>query len=400
MVIVDRSHGFMSGVAAHAVRMAVKHVCSCGIGCSRCLVLHGRHHRRRVGRCRRRRGVVRRAGSFVRQFGKACDGALRIRDHIGVLRGLRLIRISRRSASTLQLGFPPSPQDKGCPIVVSKMKGACNSRIIFGGTSLAVREKSGITFINGGNRNGSALMGYVVHRVRRRKALALKRGIRVNCFTRGRTSLLSRGLAIFRAVSSITGKRVHGGVQSLLNTFVFNNPRTSVGGIGILDNKRHAHLTVVGLLLRPIGLLVLSRPAGRLSVGAGSVLGRTLVSFSNALVIMSRSHSFLSKLIAGICRFKGGGMGRRLYNVCRFLRAGGVRDLRRLRGWVDFMSIGFKLSIRVRAVSVSVGGMRGKSRARFHLLFGLFCPHLVSMTYHFIPRRVTRSVMRDIFIVC
>lgn len=330
-MIVDRSHGFISGVAAHAVRIAVKHVCSCGIGCSRCLMLQGRHHRRRVGRCRRRRGVVRRAGSFVRHFGNACDGALRMRDHIGVLRGLRLVRISRRSASTLHLGFPPSPHDKGCPIVVRKINGACNSRMIFGGTGLAVREKSGITFIKGGKRKGSALIGYVVGRVSRRNALALKRGMRVKCFTRGRTSLLSRGLAIFRAVSSMTGNRVHGGVESLLKTFVFNDPRTSVGGMGILSKKRHAHLTVVGLLLRPIGLLVLSRPAGRLSVGAGSVLGRTLMSFSNALVIMSRSHSFLSKLIAGMCRFKGRHIGRRLYNVCRFLRAGGVRGLRRLR---------------------------------------------------------------------
>lgn len=332
MVIVDRSHGFMSGVAAHAVRIAVKHVCSCGIGCSGCLRLHGRHHRRRRGTCRRRRGFVTRAGSFVRHFGNACSGALRIRDQMGVLRGLRVLRISRRSASTLHLGFPPSPHSNGCPIVVSNINGDCNSGIIFHGTALAMRHNSGITFINGGNRNGSALIGYVVGRVRRSKALALKRGMRVKCFTRGRTSLLSRGLAMFRAVSSMTGNRVHGGVHSLLKTFVFNKPRRSVGGMGMLSKNRHAHLTVVGLLLRPIGLLVLSRPAGRLSLGAGSVLGRTLGSFSNALVMMSRSHSFLSKLIAGMCRFKGRGIARRLYNVCRFLSGGGVSSLHRLRG--------------------------------------------------------------------
>lgn len=334
-MIVDRSQTFISRVAAHAVRIAVKHVCSCGIGCDRCLRLHGRHHRRRRGTCSRRRGFVTRAGSFVRHFGNACSGALRIRDHIGVLRGLRVLRISRRSASTLHLGFPPSPHSNSCPIAVRGISGSCKSRAIFHGTGLAVRQNSGVTFIKGGNRNGSALMGYVVGRLRRSNALAVKRGIVVNCFTRGRTSLLSRGLAIFRAVSSITGKSVHGGVGSLLKTFVFKN-RGSTGGMGILSNNRHAHLTVVGLLLRPIGLLVLSRPAGRLSVGAGSVLGRTLVSFSKALVIISRSQSFLSNLIAGICRFKGGGIARRLRNVCRFLRHGGVRGLGRLRhgGWV------------------------------------------------------------------
>ncbi len=244
------------------------------------------------------------------------------------------MRISRRSASTLHLEFPPSPHDNGCPIAVSKMKGSCNRRQIFKNIGLVIRHKGGVTFIKHGNRKGSALMGYVVGRVRRSNRLALKRGIRVNCFTRGRTSLLSRRLAIFRAVSSITGKRVQGGVHSLLNTFVFKK-RRDAGGIGILSNNRHAHLTLLGLLLSPMGLLVLSRPAGRLSLGAGSILGRTLVTCSKALVIIDRSHSFLSNLMAGICRFNRNHIHRRLYNVCRFLRCGGVRGLRRLRhgGW-------------------------------------------------------------------
>lgn len=330
-MIVDRSQGFMSSVAAEAVRIAVNEVCSCGTACDRCLRLHGRHHRRRVGGCRRRRGVVTRAGSFVRQFGNACSGAFRIRDHIGVLRGLRLVRISRRSADQLELGFPPDPEDKTCPIRVDSITVSFSSGRVFDNIGLAIRHNSGVTFIKEGNRNGSALMGYVVNRLLGRNGLRLNRGIRVNCFTRGRTSLLSNRLAIFRAVSSITGNRVEGGVHSLLNTFVFNN-RSSAGGMGILSNKREAHLTVLGLLLRPIGLLVLSRPAGRLSLGAGSILGRTLLSFSNALVMIDRSHSFLSNLIDGICRFNRNHIHRRLYKVCRFLRAGGVRDLRRLRG--------------------------------------------------------------------
>ncbi len=317
-------------MAGHAVRIAVNQVCSCGTACSRCLRLHRRHHRRRRHRCSSRRGVVTRAGRFVRHFGNACSGALRIRDHIGVLRGLRVIRISRVSASSLHLGFPPSPHDKGCPITTRKINGRCSKRQIFSGTGFAVRHNRGVTFINGGNRNGSAVIGYVVSRVRRRNRLLVNRGIRVNCFTRSRTTKLSRRLAICRAVSSVTINSVHAGVHSVLNTFVFGG-RSSRGGIGILSNNRHRHLTVVGLLLRPVGLLVLSRPAGRLSVHAGRILGGTLLSFSNALVIIDRSHSFLSKLMGGICRFSKNGIVRRLRSVCKFLHGGGLRGLERVR---------------------------------------------------------------------
>lgn len=329
-MLIDRSHTFVGGIAGHAVRVSYKRVCSCGITCSRFIMLHGRHHRRRLHTCRGRRGRVRSARSFVRHFHCGTAGTMRIRDHVGRLRGVIPVRVSSRSGSTLQLGFPPTVHSNGCPIVYSKIGGTCNDRVIFRSIALAVGQNRGITFIKGGKRNGSALIGYVVSRVPCRNGLAVKRGMRVNCFTRGRTRVLSRGLDIFSAVSCITGKSVHLGVHSVLKTFVFKN-RTSSGGMGMLSNKRQDHLTVVGLLLRPIGFLVLSRPAGRLSVHSGSMLGRTVGRFSKAIVIISRSHRFLSKLIAGICRFKNKMMGRRVNNVCSFLRGGGVRDLGRLR---------------------------------------------------------------------
>lgn len=289
-----------------------------------------------------------------------------MRDHVGRLRGVRHVRMSRRSGSTLHLGFIYSDHDNGCPIVYRSIKGTCNPRIIFRSIGLAVGQKRGMTFMKGGNRKGSALMGYVVKMVAScRNGLAVKRGIRVNCFTRGRTRVLSRGLAMFSAVSHITAKSVHLGVHSVLNTFVFNN-RTSSGGIGILSNNRHAHLTVVGLLLRPMGFLVLSRPAGRLSVHSGSILGRTVHRFSNAIVLIDRSHSFLSKLTAGICRFKNNLMGRRVKNVCSFLRGGGVRDLGRLRGKPTLSASPAKMgeSDVSRRRTPSSGGLSCRTRGR------------------------------------
>lgn len=325
---MDRSHTFVGGMAGHALRVAYKEMRSCGIGCSRCIMLHTRHHRRRLHTCRGRRGRVTSVGSFVRHFHCGPAGTMRIRDHVGRLRGVIPVRISRISAGRVRLGFPPYLHDNSCPIVYSRIEGSCNSRAIFSRIALAVGHNRGITFMNGGNRNGSALIGYVVNRVPFANGLGVNRGIRVNCFTRGRTRLLSRGLAVFRAVSGITANRVHLGIGSLLNTFVFNN-RASRGCIGILDKKRHDHLTVVGLLLRPIGLLVLSRPAGRLSVRSGSILGRTVGTFSNATVVIDRSHRFLSKLMSGMCRFTNNGMHRRLNNVCSCLHTRGTRDVDR-----------------------------------------------------------------------
>ncbi len=361
---MDRSHTFLSTMARHAVRVSLNGVCSCGIGCSRCIRLHGRHERRRLHTCRGRRGVVTSARRFVRQFHCGTAGTVRIRDHVGRLRGLSELRISRRSGDYLRLGFPPTPRSNILPISVSKLARTCNSRIILRGITTRVRHNSGITFINGGNRNGSALIGYVVGRVRCDNRVQLKRNIGVNCFTRGRTSLLSRGLAMFRAVSCITINSVHAGVQSVLNTFVFNN-RTSSGGITILSNNRHDHLTVVGLLLRPIGLLVLSRPAGRLSVHSGSILGRTVGTFSNAIVIIDRSHSFLSNLISGVCRFSGGGVALRLKKVGSFLRGGHVSSLTRVRQ-------GARITTRGHRMAISSGGLRCRRHGRFsHRLGGL-----------------------------
>ncbi len=370
MILIDRSHTFVGGIAGHALRVSYKEIFSCGIGCSRCIHLHTRHERRRLQTCRGRRGRVTSVGSFVRHFECGPAGTMRMRDHVGRLRGVIPVRISRISGDALHLGFPTTLQDNSCPLVYSNIHGTCNGRIIFRSISLAVGHNRGITFINGGNRKGAALIGYVVSRVNCSNDLGIKRGIRVNCFTRGRTRLLSRRLAIFSAVSHITGNSVHLGVHSVLSTFVFNN-RTSSGGMGILSKNREDHLTVVGLLLRPIGFLVLSRPAGRLSVQDGSILGRTVHSFSKAIIIIDRSHRFLSNLIAGMCRFNKKRIGRRLNKVCSFLRHGGVRSLGRLRGPILSRSIA---GIRRKRGAKGRGHLgcrrRGRHRGGVHGLRG------------------------------
>lgn len=177
---------------------------------------------------------------------------------------------------------------------------------LFASISFSIRRESGINFVKTGKINGAALFGVLGNRVDPiSKAIAFSGGIHPKCVRRRtyggpETSICRRLLSMFSHLSSVRARvstltrRVSGGSKGLsrlireravlVRRFRETNNlacgdeahstllklKFSRGSFAVpingLDNNRHSGLYLTGLLLSRDGVLLLSRPAGRLSV--------------------------------------------------------------------------------------------------------------------------------------
>lgn len=168
----------------------------------------------------------------------------------------------------------------GCP---------STSRCYLGGISFSISRKRMYTVINPGNYNGAAVYG-VVHNLvpsfrnkRIRKSIRVFKGDagrvdrrrgtgEVNFIFRGPFARGDKvGRAIFRRVTfnlrgvKISHRRVVAGMVSVVDllrvrTFVFGRPYR-------LSNKREREITLTSVVIRSPSVVIVSRPASRLSPG-------------------------------------------------------------------------------------------------------------------------------------
>lgn len=175
-----------------------------------------------------------------------------------------------------------------------------NGRLI-GSFSTRILHNSGVTLVNPGKYNGAALLGLVLNRLRTSdKHVRINAGLRITCFSRRHTRLSPSGAI----VSGLTrnGRRIviGNGPHRMLNclrSFLFR-PGQTVAPMHTLSNNRQGHLLLTHLFLGPDGLLVLSRPAGSLSIRALRLLRRLVSDCRNAMLLIDRSHRFISGAIA------------------------------------------------------------------------------------------------------
>lgn len=104
--------------------------------------------------------------------------------------------------------------------------------------------------------------------------------------------------------------------------------------MGVLSKKRGIELTLYGVLGAEPGILILSRPAGRVSVMNGRALRDVLGSCGNALVFMSRSECFIGGMTARLLIFRSNAAGLCRFN-CRRCRRGLSHRTRRDGGMCE-----------------------------------------------------------------
>lgn len=150
-----------------------------------------------------------------------------------------------------------------------------------------------MNIVNPGKTNGAALFHLVVNlRRTSNKAFRINRAIGLTCISRRRGSVSPRG-AICRIVSR-NGRALHLnnesiGTHTCVDHFGFSNASRD-GLYDMLSNNRHGHLRLTLTLGRRNGILLLSRPAGSVSIGALHTLRRNLRTFTNYTIIVDRSH--------------------------------------------------------------------------------------------------------------
>lgn len=180
-----------------------------------------------------------------------------------------------------------------------------NRGALFSGISFSICRGSGVNFINTGNINGASLFGVLANRCRpASNTTFLNGGIGLKCVRRraysrggaicrrlvdifsslvglrGRLSTVTSHLATRPLPRLVTGRSVLGrrfakdnnlACGDLAHSYLVNVnfSRSSFSGPASgLSNNRHSGLVLSGLLLSGYSLLLLSRPAGRLSVGS------------------------------------------------------------------------------------------------------------------------------------
>lgn len=161
--------------------------------------------------------------------------------------------------------------------------------------------------MNGGKAKGSAFVGVLVKRMRPSdNAISVNRAIHFNCCSRSNLRFSRRVgiVSIMRSVTRIVRLNGNGGLATsrFLRRFLFA-PRARRDCICGLDKNRHHHLCLYAILVHGPGFLILSRPAGSLSVVALGILRRCLRGFGNYIVIISRSHCFVSGMISRLVMF-------------------------------------------------------------------------------------------------
>ncbi len=145
----------------------------------------------------------------------------------------------------------------------------------------------------------------------------------MTCFSRGGRRL-SPGGSIVRRVRGECPHVASLRMEDLLKGILLAN-RSICGPISIVDKNRGAGLDFTLVVLGENGILVLSRPAGRLSVVAGRILRRTLTRCANAVVFMSRSECLVGGVTAEIMRMATSNMGRCRNGFSDCVRTGATR---------------------------------------------------------------------------
>lgn len=176
---------------------------------------------------------------------------------------------------------------------IAGLAGSFNSHMLVSGLSFDVPGNTVINVVNTGNTNGSALFG-VLDNTRRTSSnsVMLNRAIGLTSISRFHSDVSGAG-AICRRVSRNTRVVGVGGcrvpTQTCYSHFGFHKGSRR-GVVNSLSNNRHGQIRLTGLLGANNGMLLLSRPAGSLSIRALQTLRRTLLRFPNYTVIVSRSH--------------------------------------------------------------------------------------------------------------
>ncbi len=166
----------------------------------------------------------------------------------------------------------------------------------------------GVKIIKGGKAKGSAFVGVVLNLIGPSdNHVIINRAIGFNCCSRSNLTF-SRRVGIVSIIQNVTRcvslkKKGRLSTVRFLRRFVFS-PGSRRGCICGLDNKRHQHLCLYAMLVRGPGFLILSRPAGSLSVIALRILRRCLHGFGKYIVIIDRSHCFVSGIISRLLMFR------------------------------------------------------------------------------------------------
>lgn len=306
MFVISRSHCFLGHIIAGIIRVSGTRIHVCLKGCGSCTVGGRRVQSTRLGRCVGRRHRVGRRRTIVSGLGSfGHRGSVgHTRDHRGVLSEVAPLSGPISDAGRVRFALRPSRVDKGSILAIRRLSGRFSDRILFHSVDFRVGHNRRITIVNSGKAKGAALLGVVGRMVTTsRNRFALKSGIAVNCCSRRRRMLRSSG-AVFSRVSSSCPSLAGARVEGALTTFRFAKSRI-FGRVRALDNKRGNHMSLTGLVLSRTGFLVLSRPAGRLSVASGRVLRRTLGGCDKAVLCMSRSHCFVGRATSQVLRLIG-----------------------------------------------------------------------------------------------
>lgn len=189
----------------------------------------------------------------------------------------------------------------------SRLCGDFNSLGVLRSFSCVFTHCRGVKVIKGGNAKGSAFVGVLVKRIRPSdNALSVKRAMHFKCCSRSKLRFSRRVgiVSIIRSVTRIVRLNGNGGLATsrFLRRFLFA-PRARRDCMCGLDKKRHHQLCLYAILVHGPGFLMLSRPAGSLSVVALGILRRCLRGFGKYIVIISRSHCFVSGIISRLLMF-------------------------------------------------------------------------------------------------
>lgn len=192
--------------------------------------------------------------------------------------------------------------------------------IVLSGFCCGFTQFRGVNVMNGGNAKGSAFVGVLLNRIRPSdNGFSVNRAIHFNCFSRRKLGFeRSRGIvSIVARVTSCVSLNGNGRVATsrFLRFFLFA-PRRRRGCMCGLDNNRGHGLCLYAILVEGPGFLILSRPAGSLSVRALRMLRRCLRSFTKYMVIIDRSHCFVSGIMSRLLMFGNRNRVRSFPNGC------------------------------------------------------------------------------------
>ncbi len=265
---------------------------------------------------------MRQLRGLISHFHCGTAGTTVTRSGVGRLRGVRVVSTPReRGLGAFGTSFAPLSLNMGSILSIGSLMVKCSGPLSAMG--FLVGQNSGINVVNNGKLKGSAFVGALINRYRGlNNRCGFNPHIDMNCFSR-RVTRCSSGSAILSSFLGTCPSLAPFRTEYTLNTFLFSN-RSIFGAIGVLSNKRHMELTLYGVFGGHPGFLVLSRPAGRVSVTSGRTLRRVLMEFRKAILFISRSHCFVDGVSGSLVRFSGSGIAFFPCNCSRCLSTPGA----------------------------------------------------------------------------